>query len=118
MNRPCYDFTAIDFELEEAPETIEMSENPMLEIKVPEPDPVLVSSKPPVIKTSENSESKLPEEQHVEAVAPIGITPSASPPSLKEMKPLAGDKVRLEEVYFYNNTYAFREDSESQLEEL
>lgn len=114
MNKPCYNFAAIDFELEETPESIKALDNTMLEIELH--DPSLI----PVIESSESeaSEPELLEEESIDALQPISIAPTASPSALKEMKPVAGDKVRLEEVYFYNNTFAFREDSESQLEDL
>lgn len=120
MNKPCYDFATIDFNLDEAEMMVEPLDDPQLKIDVQAPELSLSNTEPPAINKENTSDNKTAasERDSLSKLTPKSVSTEQSQPDLREMKPAAGDKVRLEEVYFYNNTYAFREDSESQLEEL
>lgn len=111
MNKPCYNFSALEFDLStEAP--VKTDEDPDLELSLEED-----------LKQTEEQEVVIDEPAESarrEAKIPM-VTDNnkqLQEPQLIDLDLSEGDKLDLQNVFFYNNTYAFREESESELKEL
>lgn len=120
MSKPCYNFEALDLDITET--ELELEEDIELDLfleeeAAKEENEAKSTVLEPVIQPITPKES-------VEVEAP---SEPAREPVQEEESMIAsdigrslssGEKLDLQEVYFYNNTYAFREDSESQLNKL
>lgn len=123
MNKPCYNFSALEFDLStEAP--IETDDDPALELSMQEdsarhnqPD----ESNDVIVEFPREETT----EEQVESTRREAKLPTLTEnnkqlrePQLIDLDLNEGDKLDLDNVFFYNNTYAFREESESELKEL
>lgn len=107
LNRPCFNFTAIE-EIDEI-DFID-AEPATIEIEVAtKPEIVLLNQN----STEETAPAEIVEEETVEDTANAEVEVK-----MADMKIEVGSTLKLEEIYFYNNTYAFRQESAGQLEEL
>lgn len=116
MNKPCFRYSALDHELDTLSTMTDV--RPDLEIDFPSP----IAAK----EDTSTPDSLDVELRHIDSVQENpenDLTPKTEDISSEELK-LAdraietGDKLELNEIYFHNNTYALREGSEPELEQL
>lgn len=126
MNKPCFNLTALEFE-PSVEEPLKTEKDIALDVLV-EKDPVLRDKSENNDHVSEMEDKEEDQEAEEELSASQRREASLLPPGdenrqvessrMIDMELNEGDKLDLENVFFYNNTYAFREDSENELKEL
>ncbi len=124
MNKPCYHLTALDFDSPVEPEVVDIS-LPELWLELPSS---LTDTSRLNIYTESSPEKNTPhkaDQLDKMVVADPVLKPkekhrtiSAPESAIANLDIKAGVKLNLTQVFFHNNTYAFRSDSHQQLDEL
>lgn len=124
LNKPCFNFSTIE-EIQE----IELIETEVTTIEIDDIVPEITMPEADVSSSLDTSSNETPvspassvlitETEAKAENAQVDIyTTTDSEVRLADTKIEEGAKLNLEEIYFYNNTYAFRQESATQLEEL
>lgn len=117
MNKPCFRYSALDHELDTLSKMTDV--RPDLEIDFPES----ISTEEDTLSSDHlNVElhrvDSVQENPEIDDLTPESEDVPAGEVKLVDRAIETGDKLELNEIYFYNNTYALREGSDPELEEL
>lgn len=117
MNKPCFRYSALDHELDTLIQAKDV--RPDLDIDMPSSITAVEDS-----VASDRMEVEMVQTDSIQENPEIDKLPSKEEDLPAEEVKLAdrsieeGDKLELNKIYFHNNTYALRGDSESELEQL
>jgi len=111
LNKPCFEFSPYD-------DSEELELMPVLNVGI---ESSSVSFPQLVEKNYELPDTKIAETTDMEPASAENMLPSEEeeePAKLVDAEIEEGAKLNLEEIFFYNNTYAFRRESSDQLTQL